>query len=240
VHDVIFDHISIAMDRMADAPAVLVGILGGAADAGAPSRQFRWGCWRYAGGGRLEIIEPRGQDGFLHRFLAKRGPGIHHVTFKVPRLRAACDRAEAHGYEVVAYDDSQRDWKEAFLHPKQALGVVVQLAESSESDEALWPWTAAPAPDAPPPPVTVVGLRTRAGSRERARRQWGDVLGGAEAAIPGGELVYHWPGSPMRIAVEVDPAAEEGPIGIEVASDRAITLPPPLQSMIGARFLQVS
>ncbi len=237
MHAVVFDHISIAMHRMADAPAVVVGVLGGAPDSAGPSRQFRWGCWRYAGGGRLEVIEPRGADGFLHRFLAKRGPGIHHVTFRVPSLRMACDRAAAHGYDIVEYDDSHPEWKEAFLHPKQALGLVVQLAEASGSDEVLWPWTAPPAPTIPPPPVTIIGLRARAGSRERARRQWGDVLGGEEAGLPDGELVYRWPGSPMRIAVEVDPAGDEGPIGIEVASDRPITLPPPLQSLVGARFL---
>jgi catechol 2,3-dioxygenase-like lactoylglutathione lyase family enzyme len=238
VHDVTFDHISIAMHRMADAPAVLAGVLGGTPEAGAPSPHFRWGCWRYAGGGRLEVIEPRGEDGFLHRFLAKRGPGIHHVTFKVPSLRAACERAAAHGYDVVEYDDSQPDWKEAFLHPRQALGVVVQLAESSGSDAALWPWTGSPA-SAPPAPVTVVGLRTRVGARDRARRQWAEVLGGVEAAAPGDGLVYRWPGSAMRIAVEVDGAGPEGPIGIEVASDRAITIPPALRSVIGARFLQL-
>ena len=91
-----FDHIAIAMDRLADAPAVLVGVLGGRADRGGPGRAFRWGTWRYEGGGRLEVIEPdaaAGPDGFLQRFLERHGPGIHHVTFKVPDLRAACDRA---------------------------------------------------------------------------------------------------------------------------------------------------
>jgi catechol 2,3-dioxygenase-like lactoylglutathione lyase family enzyme len=258
VRDVIFDHISIAMHRLADAPAVLVAVLGGAADSGAPSRQFRWRCWRYAGGGRLEVIEPRGADGFLQRFLARRGPGIHHVTFKVPSLRAACDRAEALGYDIVEYDDSQPEWKEAFLHPSQALGIVVQLAEASGSDEALWPWKEPPPPEPPPPPVTVIGLRTQAVSPDRARRQWSELLGGVEAASPDGEpvgpggggrpgsgsghcdrlLVFRWPGSPMRIAVEIaPPGVEEGPIGIEIASDRAITIPPSIQALVGARFL---
>ena len=119
---ILFDHIAIAMERIADAGPVLTGALGGIPDSGAPSRAFNWGCWRFAGGGRIEVIEPRGAGGFLPRFLAQRGPGIHHVTFKVPSLTDACSRAEAQGYKVVGYDDANPHWKEAFLHPKQEIG----------------------------------------------------------------------------------------------------------------------
>ncbi len=115
---------------MAAAPGFLVGELGGAPYHGGPSGAYTFGQWRFAGGGVIEILEPLGADGFLHRFLAQRGPGIHHVTFRVPSLREACDRAEKHGYKIVGFDDSHREWQEAFLHPKQALGIVVQIVES--------------------------------------------------------------------------------------------------------------
>ena len=102
-----FDHIAIATHRMADAPAVLVGVLGGTPTGdGGPSGAYTWGHWRFAGGGRLEILEPLGADGFLHRFLATRGPGIHHVTFRVPSLAEACERAGAHGLRIVGRDES--------------------------------------------------------------------------------------------------------------------------------------
>jgi methylmalonyl-CoA/ethylmalonyl-CoA epimerase len=227
------DHVAIAVHRLADAVPVLVGRLGGVPDAGAPSEVFRWGTWRFAGGGRIEAIEPRGEDGFLHRFLARRGPGIHHVTFKVPSLRAACERAAAHGYRVVGYDDRHPHWKEAFLHPKEALGIVVQLAEASGRP----PRRAEPPPGLPdpPPPVTVVGLRMRARSAERARVQWGSLLEGA-GGEEDGLLVYRWPESPLRLAVEVDPGAEEGPLCIEVTSPRALELGPGPQPGLGTVF----
>src|SRR5262245_15300792 len=114
---------------MADAPSVLVGALGGSPAHGGSSSQYRFGQWRFDGGGRLEILEPEKPDGFLSRFLETRGPGIHHVTFKVPSLQDACGRARDLGYDIVGYDDSDPEWKEAFLHPKQALGIVVQFAE---------------------------------------------------------------------------------------------------------------
>src|SRR5574341_899365 len=115
-HRIAFDHVALALPRLADAPAVLVGVLGGVPEASAPSRGFNFGCWRYAGGGRIEVLEPAGADGFVHRFLAQRGPGVHHVTFKVPSLAEACARAEAHGYAIVGRDESRPAWKEAFLH----------------------------------------------------------------------------------------------------------------------------
>jgi len=126
-----FDHIALALPRMADATPFLVGVLGGAPAFGADSGVYRFGQWRFANGARLEVLEPSGNDGFLHRFLATRGPGIHHVTFKVPSLREACARAKAHGYEIVEENETNPYWKEAFLHPRQALGIVVQFAESA-------------------------------------------------------------------------------------------------------------
>ncbi len=231
----LFDHIAIATDRLADAPPFLVGELGGAPDSGGSGRGFRFACWRFAGGGRIEALEPHGEDGFLHRFLAQRGPGIHHVTFMVPSLREACDRAEAGGYQVVGYDDSAPGWATAYLHPRQALGIVVQLAQSAGGGGPR-PWAVPPGPPDPPPAVTVVGLRLRAHSAERARAQWEAILQGDPSAAPDASLVYRWPGSPMRLAVEIDPAAEEGPLGIEVASHRPLALPPGPHPRLGAVF----
>jgi hypothetical protein len=69
--------------------------------------------------------------------------------------------------------------------------------------------------------VRLIGLRTRARSEERAQRQWSTLLRGA-AAREAGALVYRWPRSPLRIAVEIDPTLEEGPLHVEIASDRRL------------------
>jgi len=236
----LFDHVAIAIPRMADAPAFLVGELGGEPFHGGPSGVYRFAQWRYAGGGCLEILEPLGDGGFLHRFLAERGPAIHHVTFKAPGLREACERAEAHGYKIVGYDDSNPRWQEAFLHPKQALGIVVQLVASPSGSEPLRPWEVPSGPASAPPAVTVLGLRMRARSRERARVQWHSVLQGECAEGAGGELTVRWPGSPMRIVVEIDPAREEGPLAIELASRHALVLPAGPHPLFGATFVLAS
>ena len=239
--EVRFDHIAIAARRMADGPAVLVGALGGRPTGdGGPSGAYTWGHWGFAGGGRLEILEPLGADSFLHRFLAGHGPGVHHVTFVVPTLQHACDRAVAQGYRIVGFDDSDPGWAEAFLHPKEALGIVVQIVESRASVGTRPAWSAPAGPSSPPPPVTVVGLRLRARSVERADTQWRLILQGLRQADAGGALVYRWPGSPMRIAVDVDPVAEEGPVAIEYASDHPVTLAAAPHPVLGATFRRVA
>ncbi len=233
-----FDHIAIAVERMAGATRFLMGKLGGVPVAGGPSGVYRWGQWRFANRARIELIEPMGQHSFLHRFLARRGPGIHHATFTVPSLREACARAEAHGYTIVGYDDSNPEWVEAFLHPKQALGIVVQLAESSGDPQKPRLWQPPPGPENPPPPVTIVGLRMRARSRERAGTQWKRILKGECIERIEGELIYRWPDAPMRVVVEIDPSADEGPVCIELASDRRISCPQGPHPVLGAVFMQ--
>jgi len=232
-----FHHLALGIDRLADAPAFVVGVLGGIPEADRAFAHFAFACWRFAGGGRIEVLEPRGPDGFVHRFLAQRGPGVHHVTFKVPSLRAACARAAARGCEIVGYDDSRAAWQEAFLHPKQAQGIVVQMVESAGDDRPR-PWQGPPTPPDPPPPATVLGLRLRAHSAERARAQWAGILEGDVSADGHDTLVVRWPGSPMRLVVEVDPAGEEGPLAVEVASERALALPAGPHPRLGAVFVQ--
>jgi catechol 2,3-dioxygenase-like lactoylglutathione lyase family enzyme len=236
VSSILFDHIAIGVPRMADTAPFLAGLLGGIPDSGDPSGPFTWGTYRFEGGGSIELIEPRGSSGFVHRFLAERGPGIHHVTFKVPSLDDVCARAEAVGYGIVGRDDSDPEWKEAFLHPKQALGIVVQFAQPGPSDGAAPPLTPPPTVSSPPPPVTLLGLRMRCQSRERAVTQWGAVLLGKMAEGPGGSLLFSWPGSFMKLAVEIDPVQNEGPIAIELDSPRRLLLPAGPHPVLGAVF----
>lgn len=238
VDRILFDHVAIGMPTMADAAPFLSGELGGVPDAGYPSGVFTWGTYRFEGGGSIEIIEPLGASGFLHRFLAERGPGVHHVTFKVPSLDEVCARAEAAGYDIVGRDDSEPTWREAFLHPKQALGIVVQFAEPGPSQGTARPSTPPPEVPSPPPPVTLLGLRMRAQSRERAVTQWGTVLQGKMADGPRGSLVFRWPGSFMRLAVEIDPVQNESPIAIELASPRTLALPEGPHPDLGTVFTE--
>jgi hypothetical protein len=81
---------------------------------------------------KVEVLEPNDveHNDFLRRFLDHSGPGPHHLTFKVPDLAGALDVMRAHGYEPIGVDLSGEGWKESFIHPKQACGIVVQVAQA--------------------------------------------------------------------------------------------------------------
>ncbi len=240
----VFDHVAIATDKIANAPGLLVGELGGISGYGGPSGDFSWWHWDYEGGGRIEIIAPDGPPGgFVHRYLERLGAGIHHVNFEVDSLKETAALAERLGFTVVGYDDSHEYWKEAFLHPKSAMGIVVQLVESSHHDHEHEEWDhsdmAAPAePADPPPAVTVVGLRMRTANHEAAVRQWGELLNGDCTETPNG-LAFSWPGSSMRVAVAIEEGAEDEAVAIEVSASRSLALPPGQHPGLGTRFVQI-
>jgi methylmalonyl-CoA epimerase len=80
----------------------------------------------------LELLEPRSSEHAVARFLEKRGPGLHHVSFEVDDLEGALDRAREAGTELI--DSTPRPGAHgtevAFLHPKSLFGVLVELCQS--------------------------------------------------------------------------------------------------------------
>ncbi len=239
--ELVLDHVAIGVPEAAALAPFLVGELGGRPYEGGPGVGFLWWQWTFAGGGRVEVITPHGPpDGFLHRYLERHGPGVHHVTFKVASLAGALERVRAHGLDVVGHDEGNPGWKEAFLHPKVAHGIVVQLAESYPSlDMGIDPRCRFP--DAPPPApsqATLLSVVLRMHDEAAARRQWRDVLGGSLEADEGA-LRFRWPDSPVAVAVEVDPRGPEGPVAIELACPRPLALPEGPHPLLGIELRQV-
>jgi methylmalonyl-CoA/ethylmalonyl-CoA epimerase len=104
--------------------------LGGGEEIGRGDGGWLWRQVGFPGGGRVELLEPRG-EGFLTRFLDSRGEGLHHLTFRTDDIRAAIDDVRRAGYELVDVNLVDPDWREAFLRPAGAHGTLIQLAESS-------------------------------------------------------------------------------------------------------------
>jgi len=84
-----------------------------------------------AGEPLVELLEAESPDSPIGRFVAKRGPGIHHLCFAVDDLDAALERCRAAGIRLI--DESPRIGAErkriAFLHPASTAGVLIELSE---------------------------------------------------------------------------------------------------------------
>jgi methylmalonyl-CoA/ethylmalonyl-CoA epimerase len=84
-----------------------------------------------AGGSLVELLESSDAGSPIGRFIARRGPGIHHICFAVPDLEAVLEKCRANGVELV--DQVPRIGAEgkriAFLHPRSTGGVLVELTE---------------------------------------------------------------------------------------------------------------
>jgi methylmalonyl-CoA/ethylmalonyl-CoA epimerase len=84
-----------------------------------------------AGEPLVELLEAESPDSPIGRFIAKRGPGIHHICFAVDDLDAALERCRAVGIRLI--DEAPRIGAEkkriAFLHPSSTAGVLIELSE---------------------------------------------------------------------------------------------------------------
>lgn len=123
-------HVGIAVPRLDDALPFYRDVLG--LEPGAPESSDGAGIVSLAlGDVHIELLEPRDPDGPIAKFLARRGPGIHHLCYRVPDLDAALARCRAAGYRLV--DETPRRGaggrRIAFLHPKATAGILLELTE---------------------------------------------------------------------------------------------------------------
>ena len=83
------------------------------------------------GESEVELLAPLTADGPIARFLERRGPGIHHLCYRVPDLDAALSACRAAGYRLI--DETPRAGaggrRIAFVHPKATAGILLELTE---------------------------------------------------------------------------------------------------------------
>src|SRR5689334_3334733 len=186
------DHLAIGTPALTDGWELFGGLLGGTWAYGGDSPGYWWGQLEFAAGPKIELLTPTGgpDAAFLERFLGRRGAGPHHFNFLVSDITEALARTRAFGIEPVGVSLDNPHWKEAFLHPRQAHGIVIQLAQQEGS-----PVSPPPAELPPPGPAAAFDLiEYHVGDLDGAVRLFRDVLEGQPGPAGAGFAELTWPG----------------------------------------------
>ena len=130
------DHVGIAVADLAEAIAFYRDALG--LDVGdveeVPTQRVR-GQFVDVGSAGLELLEPTADDSVIAKFLARRGPGLHHITLRVEDLAATLAHLKERGVRLV--DEEPRPGAAgsivAFVHPSSAAGVLLELKQTARN-----------------------------------------------------------------------------------------------------------
>ena len=129
------DHIGVAVEDLDAAIALHEGAYGMALvhrevieDQGVEAVLFD------VGENHVELLRPLAEDSPVGRFLAKRGPGLHHVAYQVTDVHAALAELRARGLRLIdeAPRTGMRNSRVAFLHPAASGGVLTEIVQPAE------------------------------------------------------------------------------------------------------------
>ncbi len=125
-------HVGIAARDMPSACALYCDLLGFQLheELDFPSQQVHVALLR-KGSDWLEILVPTAAEAAVGRFLAKRGPGLHHICYTVQNLERVRTQLQARGKVQLVHDQAVEGvWGPVlFIHPKSAHGVMIELLE---------------------------------------------------------------------------------------------------------------
>ena len=128
------DHIGIAVDDIAASLAFFRDALGLDVDGteDVASQRVR-AHFLDAGGATLELLESTAPDSPIAKFVARRGPGLHHITLRVDDIESALAQLKERGVRLI--DEHARPGAEgaqvAFIHPSSTHGVLVELKQAA-------------------------------------------------------------------------------------------------------------
>jgi methylmalonyl-CoA epimerase len=123
-------HVAFAVDDLDEAVGTYQRLFGARIELrGRMEDQGVEAAYLRIGDGRVELVSALGEDTPVGRFLAKRGPGMHHVAFEVSDVAAAVRSLVSQGAEVI--DQEPRPGlgghEVSFVHPESVHGVLVEV-----------------------------------------------------------------------------------------------------------------
>jgi methylmalonyl-CoA epimerase len=139
---VMLDHVGIAVADLAQALSFYKDALGlEIAPAEDVASQRVRAHFIPAGDSEIELLEATADDSPIAQYVAKRGPGLHHIALRVDDIRAALAHLKARGVRLI--DETPRAGAHgslvAFIHPASAHGVLVELTQRDVLEGAEGP-----------------------------------------------------------------------------------------------------
>lgn len=85
----------------------------------------------------IELLEPYGEDGPIHKYIAKKGPGIHHICFLVSDVAKKCEDLRSKGYILLNEKPIQgaNNCLVNFIHPKSTGGVLIEVSQKMTGEK---------------------------------------------------------------------------------------------------------
>lgn len=126
------DHIGVAVDSLeAGRPFYEALGLGPMATEVVASEKVRVGMFNTTNDARIELLEPTAEDSPVAKFIARRGPGLHHICLRVPDIRATLAQLKAQGIRLIDEEPKRgaHECQVAFIHPKSTGGVLIELSQ---------------------------------------------------------------------------------------------------------------
>jgi methylmalonyl-CoA epimerase len=122
------DHVAVAVSSLSDAVPMFERLSGA---TGSPVEELPAQGVNVAFVGDVELLEPRGPESTVARFLERRGPGLHHIAYRVPEITEALESAKAEGFRLI--DPEPRPGAGghlvAFLHPASTGGILIEFVQ---------------------------------------------------------------------------------------------------------------
>ena len=129
------DHVGVATDDLDAAISLYEGTLGmPVAHRETVESQGVEAVLLDVGDGHVELLRPLGDDTPVGKYLAKKGPGLHHVAYAVQDIDATLSELKGAGVELIDQEPRVgiRDSRVAFVHPKATGGVLTEIVEPAE------------------------------------------------------------------------------------------------------------
>ena len=123
-------HVGVAVENLDEAVQTYERLFGGRLEHRARvEEQGVEAATMRVGDGRIELLAALGEDTPVGRFLAKRGPGMHHVAYEVEDVAAALSDLAAAGVELIDSEPRQGMFglEVAFVHPESVHGVLSEV-----------------------------------------------------------------------------------------------------------------